>query len=97
MDPKSRSTSGTLHLGPTHIIFEVAAEELAAKASGAAVNQVEQWDVMFTSTGRVGPFVVTGEATTGNLGATVVSMKLHDEGNGNRLVATATAVYRPAR
>lgn len=92
----NRSTSGTLHLGPMHIIFEAASDELMEKAAGTNLTQVEQWDVMFIAPGLVGPFVVTGEVDTGSLGRTTVRMKLHDQGNGDRLIAFATAVYRLA-
>jgi hypothetical protein len=51
---------------------------------------------MFISQGTIGPFVVTGDAVTGKLGRTVVRLILRDEGRDNRIVATATAVYRPA-
>jgi hypothetical protein len=93
---ENRSTLGTLHLGPMHIIFEAAADELAEQATGTNLTQIEQWDVMFIAPGLVGPFVVTGEVDTGNLGRTAVRMKLHDEGSGDRLIAFATAVYRLA-
>jgi hypothetical protein len=92
----NRSTSGNLHLGPIHIICEAAAQELVARETRTDQNQVEQWDVMFISQGTIGPFVVTGDAMIGKLGRIVVRLILRDEGRDNRIVATATAVYRPA-
>jgi hypothetical protein len=96
LNSDSRSTSGNLHLGPIHIICEAAAQELVARETGTDQNQVEQWDVMFISQGTVGPFVVTGDAVTGKLDRTVARLILRDAGRDERIVATATAVYRLA-
>jgi hypothetical protein len=52
--------------------------------------------VLYLARGKIGPFVTAGRVVTGDLGRFVVRTKLRDEGNQDRLVATALAVYRPA-
>jgi hypothetical protein len=90
------STSGSLHHGPTQIVLEAAALELAAAEVGHDRLQIEDWVVMYTARGKVGPFLTSGTAVAGSLGRCVARMELRDEGNDNRLVATALAVFRPA-
>src|SRR3546814_7389303 len=48
LTPETRSTSGSLHLGPIHVILEAAAIDAAEKAGGVAL-QAEEWEVMFTA------------------------------------------------
>jgi len=96
LNPRLASTSGTLHLGPMHIVFEAAATELAAEMAGGARLQAEAWDVLFVAPGRVGPFVTSGDALRGRLGRVAVRLALHDEGNPGRVVARCFAVFRPA-
>jgi hypothetical protein len=52
--------------------------------------------VLYVSRGKVGPFVASGDALTGGPGRYAVRMALHDEGNGDRLVANTLAIFRPA-
>jgi hypothetical protein len=91
------STSGSLHLGPTHIVLETAAVELAAQTAGTDLLQVEDWTVMFTARGTHGPFVADGVATAGNLGRIVCRLTLRDEGRDDRVIASAVAAFRPGR
>jgi hypothetical protein len=88
------STSGTLHHGPTQIVLEAAAFEQAAGAAGTDQLQIEEWTVMFRAAGRVGPFIADGTAVGGKLGRYLARMRLTDEGNGGRLIATALGAYR---
>jgi hypothetical protein len=89
------STSGTLHHGPTQVVLEAAAFEHAAGAAGTDQLQIEEWTVMFRAAGRVGPFLAAGTAVGGSLGRYLARMRLTDEGNGGRLIATALGAYRP--
>lgn len=89
------STSGSLHHGPIQIVLEAAALELAVNEVGHDRLQIEDWVVMYTTRGKVGPFLTAGTAVAGNLGRCVTRMELRDEGNEDRLVATALAVFRP--
>jgi hypothetical protein len=90
------SPDAALHLGPIHVVLEVAAMELASQEAGTDALQIEDWHVMFVARGKVGPFRVGGEAVSGGLGRVASRLSLHDEGNGDRVVTTASAAYRPA-
>ena len=90
------SPDAALHLGPIHVVLEAAATELAAARAGTDALQVESWHVMFTARGKVGPFRVAGEAAGGPGGGRRLGcrLSLHDEGNGDRVVATASATFQ---
>jgi hypothetical protein len=96
LNPKMASTSASLHLGPVHIVLEAAAVEMASEVAGTDAVQVEDWEVHFVAPGTIGPFSVTGDASSGNLGRIACRLALHDEGNGDRVVSSALAVFRPA-
>ncbi len=95
LNPRLASTSGTLHLGPMHIVFEAAAMALAAELVGDVALQVEAWDVLFVAPGKVGPFVSSGDALRGRMGRVACRLSLHDRGNHDRLVAKCFCVFRP--
>lgn len=88
------SPDAALHLGPQHILLETAANELAAGLAGTDLLQIQSWHVMFLARGKVGPFRVDGEAYQGD-DRFGVRLTLHDEGNGDRAITSASAVYRP--
>lgn len=90
------SPDAALHLGPIHVVLEAAAMELAAQHSGTDALQVEDWHVMFVARGKVGPFRVSGQASAGSLGRIGCRLTLHDEGNADRAITSASAVFRPA-
>jgi hypothetical protein len=94
LDARLGSTSGSLHHGATQVVLEAAAMELAAAASDDRARQIEDWSVMFVARGTVGPFVTSGDVRVGGLGRVACRMTLRDEGNGNRVVASALAVFR---
>jgi hypothetical protein len=48
---------------------------------------------MFMSRGKVGPFRVEGTAHTGGPGRVGVRMLLHDEGNADKAVTSAAAIF----
>ena len=96
MTPENMSTSGSLHLGPTHVVLEAAAAELAEREAGTNALRVEDWTVMFVARGTDGPFVVDGAVSTGGYGRIACRLSLRDQGRGNRIVASAVAVYRRA-
>jgi hypothetical protein len=74
-------------------VLETAAIDLAADTVGTRKLQVVSWHVMFMSRGKVGPFRVDGTAHTGGSGKVGVRMLLHDEGNGNKAVTSAAAIF----
>jgi hypothetical protein len=88
------SPDAALHLGPQHILLEVAATDLAAELAGTDQLQVESWHVMFLARGKVGPFRVDGRASAGASGRVGVQMTLHDEGNGDRAITSGSAVFQ---
>jgi hypothetical protein len=87
------SPDAALHIGPQHVLLETAAIDLAADAVGTRKLQVVSWHVMFMSRGKVGPFRVNGTAHTGGSGKVGVRMLLHDEGNGDKAVTSAAAIF----
>jgi acyl-coenzyme A thioesterase PaaI-like protein len=89
------STSGSLHHGATQVLLEAAAAELVATQTGTDRLQIEDWTVMYTARGKVGPFLAAGALDDGPLGRHAARMRLTDRGNGDRLIATALAVFRP--
>jgi hypothetical protein len=87
------SPDAALHIGPQHVVLETAAIDLAADAVGTRTLQIVGWHVMFMSRGKVGPFRVDGTAHVGGAGKVGVRMLLHDEGNGDKAVTSAAAVF----
>jgi hypothetical protein len=90
------SPDAALHLGPIHVVLEAAAMELASREAATAALQIEDWHVMFVARGKVGPFRVAGEAISGRQGRVACRLSLHDVGNGDRVVTSASAAFRPA-
>jgi hypothetical protein len=88
------SPDAALHLGPTQVVLETAANELVGARAGSDALQIESWHVMYVARGKVGPFRVDGQADGGGSGRLSVQLTLFDEGNGDRPVASAQGVYR---
>jgi hypothetical protein len=87
------SPDAALHIGPQHVVLETAAIDLAAAVAGTRKVQVVSWHVMFMSRGKVGPFRVEGTAYAGGPGRVGVRMLLHDEGNADKPVTSAAAIF----
>ena len=87
------SPDAALHIGPQHVLLETAATDLAAEVAGTRKVQVISWHVMFMSRGKVGPFRVDGTAYVGGSGRVGVRMLLHDEGNADKAITSAAAVF----
>ena len=90
------SPDGALHLGPQHVILETAAIDLATGLVGTDRLQMQTWHVMHLARGKVGPFRVDGSPVSGRDGSgrVGVQLTLHDEGDGDRAVTGAAAVFR---
>jgi hypothetical protein len=86
------SPDAALHIGPQHVVLETAANDLAAGLAGTDQLQMQAWHVMFMSRGKVGPFRVDGEAVRGAADEVGVRLTLHDEGNDNTAITTASAL-----
>ncbi|BAN31709.1 hypothetical protein [Mycobacterium avium] len=91
--PELASPDAALHIGPQHVVLETAAIDLAAEVAGTRKLQVVSWHVMFMSRGKVGPFRVEGTAHPGGSGRVGVRMLLHDEGNADKAVTSAAAIF----
>ena len=87
------SPDAALHIGPQHVVLETAATDLAAEIAGTRKVQVTSWHVMFMSRGKVGPFRVEGTAHAGAPGRIGVRMLLHDEGNADKAITSAAAIF----
>jgi hypothetical protein len=87
------SPDAALHIGPQHVVLETAATDLAAEVAGTRKVQVVSWHVMFMSRGKVGPFRVEGTAHAGAPGRVGVRMLLHDEGNADKAITSAAAIF----
>jgi hypothetical protein len=88
------SPDAALHIGPQHVVLETAAIDLAAALAGTDLLQMQAWHVMFLARGKYGPFRVEGEAVRGSAGKVGVRLALHDEGNEDRMVTSASAVLQ---
>jgi hypothetical protein len=88
------SPDAALHIGPQHVLLESAAIDLAADRTGTDLLQMRSWHVMFLARGKIGPFRVDGEAVHGGAGQVGVRLALHDEGNADRRVTSASAVFQ---
>ena len=91
------SPDAALHIGPQHVGLEAAAMDLAAALVGTDRLQMQSWHVMFLARGKIGPFRVDGEAVRGVGDKVGVRMTLHDEGNDDRAVTSASAVFSVVR
>jgi hypothetical protein len=85
------SPDAALHIGPQHVLLETAAIDYAAALAGTERLQMRSWHVMFLARAKTGPFRVDGEALRGASGTVAARVTLHDEGNGDRMVTSASA------
>jgi hypothetical protein len=90
------SPDAALHIGPQQVVLETAAIDLAAAALGTDQLQVESSVVMHLARGKIGPFRVDGQAVPGTEGRIGVQLVLHDEGNADRAVTSASITFRQA-
>jgi hypothetical protein len=91
------SPDAALHVGPQFIIHETAAIDLATEVAGTDLLQPQAADFMFLARGKVGPFRVDGRARLSHDTACVgVQLILHDEGNDDRAVSSATLTFSVA-
>ncbi len=89
------SPDAALHVGPQFVIHETAAIELAAELAGTDQLQPQSDHFMFLARGKVGPFRVDGRARRGRVGSgrIGVELTLHDEGNGDRAISSASMTF----
>jgi hypothetical protein len=87
------SPDAALHIGPQHILLETAAMDLACGLVRTDLIQMQGWHVMFVARGKTGPFRADGEAVRGAGSKIGVRLSLYDEGNGERVITAASAVF----
>jgi hypothetical protein len=88
------SPDAALHIGPQHVLLERAAIDCAAGLVGTDHLQMEAWHVMFLARGKAGPFRVDAEPIRGAGDQVGARLTLHDEGNDDRKVTAASALFR---
>lgn len=88
------SPDAALHIGPQFVILETAAIDAATAAAGTDRVQGVSTHVMFLARGKAGPFRVETEPMTSPDGLVAVRVLMHDEGNGDRLVTSASYQFR---
>ena len=88
------SPDAALHIGPQHVLLETAAIDLATGVASTDRLQMRAWHVMFLARGKAGPFRVEGEAARGPGDHIGVRLILHDEGNDDRKVTSASALFQ---
>jgi hypothetical protein len=88
------SPDAALHIGPQHVLIETAAIDYAAAVAATDRLQMQAWHVMFLARGKAGPFRVDGEAARGAGDTVGVRLTVHDEGNGDRKVTAASALFQ---
>jgi hypothetical protein len=98
LSQKTASTSGTLHHGATQVVLERTAFELASANADTDALQIEDWTVMYTSAGRIGPFEASGEVIGPNAHPQryAARVQLVDRGMNDRLVAIGVGLFRRA-
>ncbi|MDA3039441.1 MAG: hypothetical protein O3C27_07890 [Actinomycetota bacterium] len=92
------SPDAALHLGPIHVLAEAAATDAANRISREPL-QITGWHVMFMARGKVGPFVMSCDASSSidRGGSVGVRWTLRDVGNDDRPVTAGTALFRKAQ
>jgi hypothetical protein len=91
--PELSSPHSALHLGPINIALEAAAMDELERVSGSPDWQVEAWTVLMVKPGYHGPFRARATVLEGRERAGVEAT-MTDEGNGGRIIATASAAFR---
>jgi hypothetical protein len=87
------SPDAALHIGPQHVLLETAGIDAAAALVGTDRLQMRAWHVMFLARAKEGQFRVDSEAYRGAGDTVGVRLTLHDEGNGDRKVTAASALF----
>lgn len=88
------SPHAALHIGPINIVLETAAMDIASRHAATDALEVESWTVMFVQPGVAGPFRAECEIVSGHSERIAVQLTLRDEGNEDRVVSVAKAVFR---
>jgi hypothetical protein len=93
--PMIASPHSALHQGPINFALEAAAMDELERALGTVDLQVDFYSVMFVKAAYHGPFVASADLVSPAGPRYGVEMTMRDEGNNNRVVATASASFYP--
>jgi uncharacterized protein (TIGR00369 family) len=92
--PQTAGPGGILHAGVLQLLSEEAAL-VAAKSSTGRAGYAVDCTYNFLQPGKVGPFVATAEVLSVGDEGVDTKVKVHDEGNDNRILALAFVRVRP--
>jgi acyl-coenzyme A thioesterase PaaI-like protein len=92
--PEIASPHSALHQGAINVALEAAAMDELLAVTGSADFQLEGYTVLMVKPGYIGPFVATATVVNSTGTRIGVEATLTDEGNRNRIIATATAAFR---
>jgi hypothetical protein len=92
--PALSSPHAALHLGPINIALEAAAMDELERTAGTPDFQVEHWTVLMVKPGYVGPFRASAVVVGARGPRPGVEATMIDQGNGDRIIATASASFR---
>ena len=92
--PMIASPHSALHQGPINFALEAAAMDEFERVLGTTDLQVEHYTVLMVKPGYIGPFVATATIVNPAGPRYGVEATLIDEGNNNRIIATASAAFR---
>jgi hypothetical protein len=92
--PEIASPHSALHQVPINLALETAATDEIERVTGSDHFQIESYTALMVKPGYIGPFVAT--ATVLGSGGTRVGVEatMIDQGNRNRIIATASAAFR---
>lgn len=91
--PMIASPHSALHQGPINFALEAAAMDELQRVLGTDEFQVDHYTVMMVKPGYQGPFVTTAVVVNPSGPRYGVEATMRDEGNGNRIIATASASF----
>jgi acyl-coenzyme A thioesterase PaaI-like protein len=92
--PALSSPHSALHLGPINIALEAAAMDELKRVTGSDAFQVEHWTVLMVKPGYNGPFIARATVVGAGGPRVGVEATMTDAGNGDRIIATASASFR---
>ena len=91
------SPDAALHVGPQFVLLETAASSQIGELLGTAALQAISSHIMFVARGKIGPFRFESEAVGGAGDTAAARTLVYDEGAGDKLITTATHMFRAAR
>lgn len=92
--PALSSPHAALHLGPINIALEAACVDTLTRDTGTPDWQVESWTVLMVKPGYAGPFRATATLVNAEGDRIGVEASMRDAGNGDRVIASVSAVFR---